>query len=127
MSIGKRAMRSRSERGLSESLQWTLLAPVFALCLLALIEGVLWLNARTVVTEAAFAAAEAQAAYGTRGEVAAPVASRVAQAGGLRNPQVAVSNDSTWVRVSVSAQSVGFVGWFPTTVTATATRPKERT
>lgn len=117
---------THKERGLSESVQWALLAPVFVLSLLALIEGVLWLNARTVVTEAAFAGVEAQAAYGSSGDVATDVASRVVESGGLSDPQVVLSGDSEWVRVEVTARTVGFVGWFPETVTALAERPRER-
>ncbi|MDR0435974.1 MAG: pilus assembly protein [Propionibacteriaceae bacterium] len=120
-------MKRRGERGLSESVQWVLVAPVFVLALLALVEGLLWLHARTVVTEAAFAAAEAQAAYDTRGDVATGVAVRVTASGGLDAPQVQLSGDAQWVRVAVTAHHEGFVGWFPETVSATATRPRERT
>jgi Flp pilus assembly protein TadG len=120
-------MKRRSERGLSEALQWTLVAPAFVLGLLALVEGLLWLHARTVVTEAAFAAAEAQAAYDTRNDVATAVAVRITDSGGLDTPQVVLSGDTEWVRVVVVARHKRFVGWSPETVTATATRPRERT
>ncbi|MDR1355010.1 MAG: pilus assembly protein [Propionibacteriaceae bacterium] len=119
-------MNTKQERGLSESVQWALVVPTFILCLLALIEGMFWLNARTVVTEAAFAAAEAQAAYGTSALIASDVASRVVLAGGLSDPQVKLSNGAEWINVDVTARSTGLVGWFPATVTAQATRPKER-
>ncbi len=93
-----------SERGVSESTQWALLIPVLMLVVLGTIQAGIWLHARTVVTQAAGAAAEQVAwSRGSDGDAAA-MARRIAGSGGLAGAQVQIERTAGNVRVTVSAR-----------------------
>lgn len=95
------------ERGLSESLQWTLLAPLVVLVIVGAIEAALVLQARAVVAQAALAGAEAQAVAGSGDSGAsgsADAAARaVARGAGLSRLQVSTTTSDAAVRVVVQA------------------------
>lgn len=94
-----------SERGVTESTQWAMLIPALMLVVLGTIQGGIWLHGRTVVANAASAAAE-QVAWGraSDGEAAA-LGRRIADSGGLLGAQVRVDRSSGTVRVTVTARA----------------------
>jgi Flp pilus assembly protein TadG len=114
---------------MSESVQWTLLMPVFITCVLALIQSAIWLNARSAAVEAAFTAAEVAAEAGgswdTKVNAATRAADRVLTHAGLNNPSTRVTTAGGLVTVKVSATTKSFISWLATDVTATASRPLE--
>jgi Flp pilus assembly protein TadG len=118
-----------NQRGMSESVQWTLLMPVFITCVLALIQSAIWLNARSVAVEAAFVAAESAAESGgswdTKVSAATRAADRMLTDAGLKNVKVTVHKSGGLVTVEVQATTNSFISWLATEVTASARRPLE--
>jgi Flp pilus assembly protein TadG len=117
------------QRGMSESVQWTLLMPVFIACLLALVQCAIWLNARSAAVEAAFAAAEVAAEQGgsweTKVGAATQTADRMLTDAGLNDTSISVWASSGLVTVQVSGTTDSFISWLSTQVSATASRPIE--
>lgn len=115
------------ERGLSDSIQWALLAPLIVLLVLGAVESAIVLQARTCVAHAALAGAEAQAVAGSPGSGAAQqAATDVTSASGLRNVTVTSGQGGGQVSVTVTAHvdlpiDLGFGA-----VRASATIPVER-
>src|SRR5215218_5550123 len=85
---------TRSERGLSESVQYALIWPVLMLATLGIIQSGIWLHGRNVALRAASAAADAAA-----------VATRIAESGGLKQISVTVHRGPTSVTATVQAQA----------------------
>jgi len=111
------------ERGLSESVQ---LSVVFPLLTLGIIQGGLWLHGRNVAHRAATAAVDvARGSYGSPAE-ARELAMSLATAGGLRNVAVDVSAGSTEVRVVVRASAPVMLDLGLGGLQETAAAPRER-
>jgi len=115
----------RSERGLSESVQWAVLGSALLLCLLGLIEAGLMLYGRTVAVSAALAGAKAQAALYAAPDAGRLAASDTALAGGLLNVQVTVTMTASSVTVQVDGAVPSLVGWAAGHAHAESTRPLE--
>lgn len=92
---------TRDERGVSESVQWAVLAPVLLLVLLGALQVALTWHARNVALNAAAAAAEAEAAYGARAGDGRTAAAAVLRTGGLDGANVVVAPQGAHVRATV--------------------------
>lgn len=119
------ARMQRDERGMSESLSWTVLLPLVMLCLLGFIQGAIWVHGRTVVTDAALAAAEAQSLKGARVGTANAVALDLAAEAGLGRIEVSAQQEQGLVTVEVAGVVSTFFGTDLLRVSARATRPVE--
>jgi Flp pilus assembly protein TadG len=117
---------TRSERGLSESVQYALIWPVLMLVTLGIIQAGIWLHGRNVALRAASAAADiARGSYGTAAE-AETVARGIAQSGGLKQVSVTVDRGSTSVAVTVRARAVLILDLGLAALAETASSPIER-
>ena len=117
---------TRSERGLSESVQYALIWPVLMLATLGIIQAGIWLHGRNVALRAASAAADvARGSYGTASEAQA-VAAGIAQSGGLKQVNVTIDRSSTSVAVTVRARAVLILDLGLGSLAATASAPVER-
>ncbi|QLQ14410.1 MAG: pilus assembly protein [Micropruina sp.] len=91
-----------TERGVSESVQWSLLVPVLVALVLGLIQTGIWLHGRSVASDAALATAQ-EVAWARSGDAeAARVGQRVAHAGGMDTVSVTVHRGSGAVQVEVA-------------------------
>lgn len=116
----------RSERGVSESVQYALIWPVLMLVTLGIIQSGIWLHGRNVAQRAATAAADtARGTYGTSGD-AETVARDIAQSGGLQEISVVVRRSPTAVTVVVHAQAALILDLGLGSLTETASAPVER-
>ncbi|MBE6476731.1 MAG: pilus assembly protein [Propionibacteriaceae bacterium] len=89
------------ERGLSQSAQWAVLAPVVMLTLLGVIDAGIWLHARSTVQQAAMTAAESQALAGQDlGQ-----AERIARSMTGELAEVAVTVETGTGRVTVNVEA----------------------
>lgn len=114
----------RAERGMSEAIQWAVLAPVVMAALLGVIEAGVWLHARTVVQQAALTAAETQALHGVSpGAAEQVVAQMTSELLDVRTTN-AVGADA--ISVTVRARVPLALDLGLTEVSATASRPRER-
>jgi len=113
------------ERGLSESVQWAVLAPLVLLALLGVVHAGILLHGRSVATNAALAGAEAQALSGATAGVGERVAREVAQGNGLREVQVATGTRDGEVWVQVRGRVDSFLAGRPSRVDSTAWMPRE--
>ena len=117
---------ARSERGLSESVQYALIWPVLMLATLGIIQSGIWLHGRNVALRAASAAADiARGSYGTSSDAVA-VATSIAESGGLKQVSVTVDRGTTSVTVTVHAQAVLMLDLGLGSLTETASAPVER-
>lgn len=114
----------RTERGMSESIQWAVLLPVLLLGVLGIIQAGIVLHARTAAHHAALAGAEAQSLSGQGSGVAERVARDVASQAGLLDVQVRVGGAGQ-VAVDVEARVDSFFPIGPRTVHAHAEMPRE--
>lgn len=115
----------RTDRGLSESVQWTLLATTTVLFVIAAVQTAIVLHTRSVVANAALAAAEARALLDAPGDSAVEAARSVASQSGLTSISVTSSLEPTLVTVTVISPVPVLVGLGPRQVSATATVPRE--
>lgn len=116
----------RSERGVSESVQYALIWPVLMLATLGIIQSGIWLHSRNVALRAAVAAADtARGTYGSSSDAEA-VARDIAQSGGLQQISVAVDRSPTSVTVVVRAQAALILDLGLGALTETASAPIER-
>ena len=115
----------RDDRGLSESVQWTLLSATAVLLLIGGVQTAVVLHTRTVVANAALAGAEARATLGGTAASASDSARAVAQHSGLTSITVDTHMSATTVTVTVSSDVPALVGIGPRHVTSTATIPRE--
>jgi Flp pilus assembly protein TadG len=116
----------RSERGVSESVQYALIWPVLMLATLGIIQAGIWLHGRNVALRAATAAADtARGSYGTTAE-AEEIAIGIARSGGLQHVGVSVSRSPTAVMVTVRAQAVLMLDLGLGSLSETASAPVER-
>jgi len=116
----------RTERGVSESVQYALIWPLIMLITLGIIESGIWLHSRNVALRAAIAAADtARGTHSSSGNAEA-VAQAIAQSGGLRQISVAVDRSPTSVTVVVNAQAALILDLGLGALTETASAPVER-
>ncbi|GAA1390735.1 TadE/TadG family type IV pilus assembly protein [Luteococcus peritonei] len=115
----------RTQRGLSESVQWAVLAPALLLVVLGLVHGGIWLHGRTVAAQAALAGAEAQAVAGAGSGIAEGIASQVAAEGGLKDIQVSSGRSGDEVVVEVRGRVDSFIPSGLTQVQSRAWMPAE--
>lgn len=114
-----------SERGNSESLQWTLLVPLLLSLCLGLIQTGIWLYGRSVAADAAHVVAQ-EVAWERRGESEArAVGERIAFAGGLTVTDVSVERSATEVRVRLAAHVPTFFDVGQGAITEVAVVPVE--
>lgn len=114
----------RDERGFSESVEWSLLAPALLLILLGAVQIATVWHARSVAFHAAATGAEVGSAHDASPGVAADAARRVAESSGLREVVVDVSRGGPDVRVRVAGRAPAVLD-VATAVERTVTLPKE--
>ena len=116
----------RNERGLSESVQYALVAPAVMLATLGIIEAGLWIHGQSVVARAAEAGADvARGSYGTSVE-ARQAAARIAAGGGLTRVDITVTGDAREVRVRVDADAPVMLQLGLRRLSETSIAPRER-
>lgn len=120
---GRRA--ARDQRGLSDSVQWTLLTPVLLLAVLGTIQAGILMHGHNVAENAAQAAAQAESAY-QAGGTGTEQALAIAQVGGLVDTRVAVRRGPTKVEVEVTALIPIFFDLGQGRVTEIASAPIEQ-
>lgn len=118
--------RARSQRGMSESVQWAVLLPLLLFLILGLIQGGLWLHGRTVASNAAIAAAEKAALVEGSVSDARALGAKVAGQGGLTDVQVVVALSATRATATVTGRMPTFLDLGQTRVREQSVRPRER-
>lgn len=114
------------ERGLSESVQWTVLTPLILMIVLGILQLGLWGYGRTVALNAAAAGAEEASPQSATTAQGADVARSIALAGGLSDLQVRVVLSGDDVVATVAGRMPGLIEVGVTKVEARVTRPKEQ-
>jgi hypothetical protein len=94
--------RPSDDKGVSESLSWTLITPGLLLAVLGLITAGIWVHGHTVADDAAAAGAALASVPGADVEQARQAAERVASAGGLLSVSVDVRSEPGYVQVTVT-------------------------
>lgn len=97
-----------SQRGISESTQWALIAPLVLLTVLGLIQVGIVLHARNIVRQAAMAAAESEAMLGARSGDADAVVSRITGPADLEAVNTTVTRERDVVTVVVTGRAQVF-------------------
>lgn len=125
---GRRGRRDAAprddDRGLSESVQWSLAAVAVIAVLLGSIQAAMLMHARSCAAEAALGGAEAQAArWGGDG---AAVARGIAVDNGFERATAVVGGDPDRVSVSVVIPVARLLGGGTIQVRSTAVLPRER-
>jgi len=116
----------RSERGLSESVQFAVVWPLLVLLTLGIIQAGLWLHGRNVAQRAAVAAVDAaRGSYGTSAE-ARQRAQTLTSDGGLEGVVIELSMGGTEVRASVTADAPTILDIGAGRLHETASAPRER-
>ena len=119
-------VRARDERGLSESVQWTVLWPALMLLTLGIIQAGIFLHGRNVAQRAATAAVDtARGSYGSVAD-AEQLAANIASSGGLKNVSVRVQRTGTTVSADIFAEAPMIFDLRLGRITETATAPMER-
>ncbi|MDP8931785.1 MAG: pilus assembly protein [Actinomycetota bacterium] len=117
----------RSDQTGSSTTELVLLMPVVLLLVLLIVQFGLWLHARQVVATAAQeGAATAQKERGTAGAGRARAEAFLAEAGGIRSPQVQAQRSDTSARVSVQGVAPAALPGMAFDVEAIAEGPVER-
>jgi Flp pilus assembly protein TadG len=120
------ASLARTQRGVSESVQWAVLWPVLLLVTLGIIQAGIYLHSRNVAQRAATVAVDsARGSFGTSDD-ARELAQDIARVGGLRQISVRVQRGATSVRVDVSGQAPTLVDIGVSRVHEVAAAPLER-
>ena len=97
-------IRSRDERGLSESAQWAVLFSLLMLITLGIIQAGVYLHGRNVAQRAATAAVgAARGSFGTTAE-AHQLAADIANSGGLEGITIRITRGSSTVTAEVSGR-----------------------
>jgi len=118
-------LRARDQRGLSDSVQWTVLTPVLLLAVLGTIQAGILMHGHNVAENAAQAAAQAESAY-QAGGTGTEQALAIAESGGLVDTHVAVRRGPTRVEVEVTARIPIFLDIGQSRVAETASAPIEQ-
>ncbi len=117
---------ARDERGLSESVQWTVLWPLLMLLTLGIIQAGIFMHGRNVAQRAATAAVDAaRGSYGSAAD-AEHLGESIASSGGLRNISVRVQRTGTTATANVSAYPPMIFDLDLGRITETAVAPLER-
>lgn len=116
---------ARSERGLSQSVQWVLLAPLIVLMISGIVQAAAILQAQQVARSAAMAGAEAEAWYQAPAGSGGAVAQRAAVGSGLRDVTVSVTRSSGVATVTVTGSADLFLDFGQGRVSRTAVMPLE--
>lgn len=111
-----------SQRGVTESTQWAVLAPVFLLLVLGLVQVGVWLHARTVAAQAAATVADLRS-YGSPEAITAGV--RVATRGGLEQVSISADTVGDVVVVTVSGRAPLFFDVGQGVIVEKAVMPRE--
>lgn len=111
-----------SQRGVTESTQWAVLAPVFLLLVLGLVQVGVWLHARTVAAQAAATVADLRS-YGSSDAIATGV--RVATSGGLEHVSITADAVGNVVVVTVSGRAPLFFDVGQGVIVEKAVMPRE--
>lgn len=119
-----RVRRSR-DRGLSESVQWALLAPLVILTIVGIIQAGIILSARNAAQAAAMSGAEAQALAGSAVNSGTAVATRIAAGADIHDLQVTTHKTTTTVTVIVTGRAPVFLDFGQGKITVKATAPLE--
>lgn len=120
-------LRVRSvERGLTSSLQFTVIVPALMLATFGLIQAGLWLHARNVAAEAVTAAADVARDYDDDPTAARAAAQRIAVVGGLTDVQLTIKQQPDSVSVTMVAKPPVIFELGLGRITETATAPVER-
>lgn len=114
-----------TERGLVDSTQWAVLMPLVLTLLLGLVQLGVWLNARTVVGNAASAVADLRALGPDHANTAQATGERIAAAGGLTEVEIRISERSGVVEVQVSGVAPLFFDIGQGRVASTTWLPQE--
>lgn len=117
---------SRTDRGMSGSVQWAILVPVILFTVLGAIQVGLWAYGGIVASHAAIAAAEEAALLGASEADARTLATEIATGGGLTGLEVQVAVDANQVRATVQGRMPTFIDLGQTRVSEQATRPREQ-
>ncbi len=118
---------SRSDRGLSESVQWAVVFPALAVCVLGLIQAGVWLNGVTVVRAAAATVAETEALAGVTAGSGEAAGRRLAHERGVEVTSIEISSTTERIDVRVVGRVPIFFDVGQGSVTGTAAAPRERT
>lgn len=119
-------MRSRNERGLSESVQWAVLTPLLLLLLLGALQvGMMW-HGRNTALHAASAAADAESLHRAAPGSGQRAAETIARAGGLTDITVVVARGADQVDVEVTGAVPVLIDLGLARVTQRASAPTER-
>lgn len=110
---------------MSESVQWALILPALMLCVLGIVQAGIYLHARTLVTSAAAAAADAEAALDAPQGAGQAAAERVAGTS-VTSLSLAVERGVSEVHVEVSARVPLIADIGPSVVVGRATASRER-
>jgi Flp pilus assembly protein TadG len=117
---------ARDERGLSESVQWTVLWPLLMLLTLGIIQAGIFMHGRNVAQRAATAAVDAaRGSYGSAVD-AEHLGESIALSGGLRSISVRVQRTGTTATADVSAYPPMIFDLDLGRITETAVAPLER-
>lgn len=112
-------------RGMSDSVQWAVLAPLVFACIFMIIQAGAWMVGRSAIQQAAMTGAERAAILGNGPGDARGAALRVANEAGLREVTVVINDDGQRVIVEVRAELVTLLPGKLNRVAADATRMKE--
>lgn len=116
----------RSERGLSESVQYAVIFPMLMLVTLGVIQSGIWIHGHSVAARAAAAGVDiARGSYGTSAE-ARERAARLATAGGLHDVSVETRRSGTRAEVVVSGRAPLMLDLGLARITEHASAPLER-
>jgi Flp pilus assembly protein TadG len=116
----------RSERGLTNSLQFAVIIPALMLATFGLIQAGLWLHARNVAAEAVTAAADVARDYNGDSAAARQAANRIAETGGLTAVHLTVDRSATSVSVTMVARPPVIFDLGLGRISESATAPLER-
>jgi len=111
---------------MSESVQWTVLAPLVLMIVFGILQLGLWGHGQIVAGDAAGAGAEEAAPLSSSAGAGEAIARSLAARGGLTDVEVRVASTGASVTVSVIGRVPGLVDVGISRIAAQATRPKER-
>ncbi|MCC6497190.1 MAG: pilus assembly protein [Propionibacteriaceae bacterium] len=94
-----------NQRGVAESTQWAILLPVLLLLVLGLVQLGVWLQSRTVASQAASVAADLRATGPAADAAAREAGRRVATRGGLDEVEISFAAADGHLVVTVSGRA----------------------
>ncbi|MGB7963129.1 MAG: TadE/TadG family type IV pilus assembly protein [Propionicimonas sp.] len=115
-----------NERGLAESTQWAIVMPALLGLVLGLVQTGIWLQGRSVASQAAAAAADVRASGAKFQAEAEAIATAIAHHGGLTEVAVSTSQRHGRVQVTVAGRTQVFLDVGQSRVVEHATLPWEQ-